>query len=156
MSRLKKFEQHYMVDRPVKKTLKQKAEAAYATYLGDVTKIMGGSTALYSNRILEVGQILFGRRFKGVFPRDEYESVSKQKEGFFIVNLDVSSLPGSHWVAIADGLLYDSFGRTNLGFNLETTEDDAEQCKNEENCGHRCLAWLCVAYAMGSEAAKLV
>ena len=68
-----------------------------------------------------------------------------------IVNLDNSNEPGirSHWVAITNNMLYDSFGRNStveLGFTQRytNTDPDAEQSLQELNCSARCLAWLCV------------
>lgn len=104
---------------------------------------------------------MFGSRFKGVFPSDKVPNL-KQSESA-IVNLDDSSQPGSHWIAIVkhDGhlLVYDSFGRSSkriakfLGANVVDAEHDAEQRDAEENCGQRSLSFLKVYYTKGAQAA---
>ena len=74
-----------------------------------------------------------------------------------IVNLDPRSSGGSHWIAmvatVKDIIVYDSFGRDVLADQLPSvryTEDDAEQNPfNENNCGQRSLAFLCVYYKHG-------
>jgi len=86
-----------------------------------------------------------------------------------IINLDNSSQPGSHWIALfktprRGTIIYDSFGRKakkilnkklysknpleSIGKYLET-ENDAEQRIDESNCGQRCLAWLLVCNLYG-------
>ena len=89
--------------------------------------------------------------FKGCFMRDEIKSFCGNDE-CFILNTDVSSSSGTHWVAvnINGGTTYyfDSFG-------LEPTEEIKRYCKeprfynsfefqkpNEVICGHLCLYFL--------------
>ena len=74
--------------------------------------------------------------------------------GYAIVNLDKHDMPGSHWVAMADSMVYDSFGR-DVGLG-ETTERDVEQGRREDNCGQRCVAFLCVYHAYGPEIAYFI
>jgi hypothetical protein len=88
--------------------------------------------------------------FAGVFARDR-----TPKKGIFIANLDAHDEAGSHWVAVYDGMVYDSYGRTfkDLG---KPNDLDAEQGLAEINCGHRSLAWLCVYYYFGKSFAVLI
>ena len=89
--------------------------------------------------------------FKGCFMRDEISNTCGNDE-CFILNTDVSSSSGTHWVAvnIDGGTIYyfDSFG-------LEPTEEIKQYCKgprfynsfefqkpNEVICGHLCLYFL--------------
>lgn len=113
-----------------------------------------GNGLTYSNTLQEMGLREFPDRWKGIFMSDETYPL----RGYSIVNTDPAGQPGEHWVAVADGMLYDSFGRANLINNptLVDTELDAEQLIEEENCGQRCLAWLSVHYLLGPEAAKTI
>ena len=63
-----------------------------------------------------------------------------------------SGIGGVHWLARADGLIYDSYGRRKYG----DFSGDAEQKKDETCCGQMCLAWLCVHKEMGAGAARLI
>ena len=73
-------------------------------------------------------------------------------EGYCIVNTGTRRSGGSHWLAYADGIWYDSFGRSKYG----DLSADAEQVENEYNCGQRSLVWLCVYHSLGAQAAKLI
>ena len=90
-----------------------------------------------------------------MFASDEIPRTFKSRQSA-IVNLDPRSSGGSHWIAmvatVKDIIVYDSFGRDVLAGQLagvRYTEDDAEQHIYENNCGQRCLAWLCVYYKHG-------
>ena len=86
---------------------------------------------------------------EGVFPSDKVP----KKKGYYIVNLDRSNQPGSHWVGVyrnSKTYAYDSFGREQLlPFKAAYTERDAEQSASESNCGARCIAWLTLVYNHG-------
>ena len=63
-------------------------------------------------------------------------------------------------------MFYDSFGRNdteiipNLKYSgngkIINTDDDTEQEIMEENCGARCLAWLCLYDEYGEDTAILI
>lgn len=122
-----------------------------------------GSGVTYSDDLLKSGKHLFGSKFDGVFSADQIPSKFRS----IIANLDDSDEPGSHWVAIARApcgryLVYDSFGRDSDKIlkgklralkKVQDTENDAEQDKEEDNCGARCLAWLDVFHGHGALAA---
>ena len=112
------------------------------------------------DELRKAGKHLFGRRFKGVFAADEMTVPRMLRSGeSCILNLDKRNQPGSHWIAIVRGkkefITYDSFGRR-LTTNSKHTEADAEQHIMEENCGQRCLAWLCVYYEFGEKCALMI
>jgi hypothetical protein len=114
-----------------------------------------GRGITYDEDLAARGRELFGAKFNGVYPAD----VTRPFRGYSIVNLDGKNEPGSHWVAEANTLIYDSFGRNGIlrGSGVDQyTDPDAEQKVQEDNCGQRCLAWLCVYHDMGEKAAKLV
>ena len=110
------------------------------------------------DELRKAGKHLFGRRFKGVFAADEMTVPRMLRSGeSCILNLDKRNQPGSHWIAIVkdkEFITHDSFGRKLT--NSRHTEDDAEQHIIEENCGQRCLAWLCVYYEYGGKCALMI
>ena len=97
--------------------------------------------------------------FKGCFMRDEIKSFCGNDE-CFILNTDVSSSSGTHWVAVN---IVDSSGTSDGGsttyyfdfFGLEPIKEIKRLCKeprfynsfefqkpNEVICGHLCLYFL--------------
>lgn len=124
----------------------------YTVLLSHIERKLGkGVTS--STQLDHEGKSLFGREWGGVFASDEPWQTAK---GYRIVNLDKRRQQGSHWVAVAGRLLYDSFGRKHIlgpSMNFEDTERDAEQLVEEDNCGQRCLAWLGTYKLLGPEAA---
>ena len=116
---------------------------------------MVGNKSTTSIQLYKAGKSLFGSKFIGVFPKDRIPP----KEGYMIVNLDTHDMPGSHWIALADDWVYDSFGRPTqqiLGWKAKDTKYDAEQLPKETNCGARVLAWLMVYDQYGAQYAKWV
>ena len=115
-----------------------------------------GSNITGEYELKSCGRKLFGKSFRGVFASDEIPRTFKSRQSA-IVNLDPRSSGGSHWIAMVahqdqDNIVNDSFGRDVLADQLpgvQYTEDDAEQGFYENNCGQRCLAWLCVYYKHG-------
>ena len=149
---------------------KQAAEKHYKKSLRKALKLLGNGIT-YSDQLAEVCSTLFGHQFIGVFASDLVPR--KMKRGSMaIVNLDDSTKPGSHWVALAKYnssntmLVYDSFGRKTkrilnglLGGRSEQildTEYDAEQSVDEMNCGARCVAFLMVFKDLGPRFAKYI
>ena len=80
--------------------------------------------------------------FGGVFSKDTLPKKLTHK--YYIVNVDTSKQPGSHWVALVDNIFYDSFGRESslIGRGMVSTNDNIEQDIYEENCGQRSLAYI--------------
>ena len=105
--------------------------------------VMGEATTS-EDEIERAGKALFGGRFNGAFAADE----RFPEAGYSIVNTETRQTGGAHWLAIANGLLYDSFGRDQSG--------DAEQHVVQKDCGQRCLAWLCVYDEFGPDFAATV
>lgn len=127
----------------------------YKMYL-DMCVDMLGSEETNGEELDECGRALFGDSWKGVFASDQNWP---RHRGYAIVNLDTRSQPGSHWIAVGDGLVYDSFGRPNIlkgSGDLPQADHDAEQEDEEDNCGPRCLAWLLVHQDHGSALAALI
>ena len=117
-----------------------------------------GTSATYSTDLDKIGKHLFDVLWRGVFASDQ----DIPKTGYAIINVDKSDESGSHWVAICDGIVYDSFGRKikNLIPHLKNIKDivdnDAEQTKKQEDCGQRCLAFIWVYHRLGKEYALFI
>jgi hypothetical protein len=99
--------------------------------------------------------------FAGVFARDEFNAIplshqlTPHSPSFFIVNLDTSNLPGSHWVAIEfhhrtkEAFYFDSYGLDPFYKDLDkklTSEADVitwniEKLQNLSTsvCGQYCI-----------------
>lgn len=137
----------------------EKAQELYDNLLGYVETIMRDRDVTTGLQLQKYGKIFFGRKFTGVFARDQMPvNINFQ---YMIVNLDNSDQPGSHWVACVRDtngvLVYDSFGRNiPLFVNQINTESDPEQLLQEENCGQRCLAFLLVYDYYGFHIAKKI
>ncbi len=131
-----------------------------------------GDNLTFSKDLERLGKQLYGIKFKGVFSSDKIPRVNEISP-YAIINLDNSSEPGSHWVAIAydsdenSVYMYDSYGRKSTkilpslhrfyGAGIVVDSDsDAEQRMKENNCGQRSLAWLMVFDKNGSQKAKLI
>ena len=111
----------------------------YNSLLTDFEQKLGKGVTT-GDQLDKVGRAVFGSEWGGVFARD---GEWRRRKGYKIVNLDRKNQSGSHWVGVVGDMVYDSFGRTGiLGPELRDTENDAEQRKQEDNCGQRCLAWL--------------
>ena len=129
-----------------------------------------GSTNL--GELDEVGRQLFGVEYLGTYTIDDAKGVIKQlsrDKPYAIINNAPASTGGEHWVAVlwtpSGVVIYDSFGRKSSalvpalfgnGKKITDSDLDAEQVSREQNCGARCLAWLCVADLAGAEYAVLI
>ena len=133
-----------------------KAECMYNAILSKIVEPMIGNKSTYQHELETACIRLLGREFKGVYPSDQIPVLNELKK-YAIINLDRSTEPGSHWVAIAyrDNkiLVYDSFGRKTVkimpalfrsgnGSAIFDTENDPEQDAKESNCGARAVAFL--------------
>lgn len=110
----------------------------------------------------KAGRKLFGDKFAGAFSSDMIPTLTSQKP-YAILNVDNSSMPGSHWIAIrylgpatANNKTkieyFDSFNRAPLrlmpslkGYRIvkdPTDEPGEKQAIEQQNCGARSLAKL--------------
>ena len=116
----------------------------------------------YLDQLTEIGESNFGDKYRGTFPSDQIPKLRPTQ--CCILNLDKSTEPGSHWIALARGsgsqsYVYDSFGRRGVTLipalkwqmpgRVIDSDRDAEQGLVELNCGARCIAWLHVFYTQG-------
>ena len=107
-----------------------------------------GEQTTDENELNMAGLAMFPHEWTGVFAGDE----TPPKRGYCIQNTAPRASGGVHWLARADGLVFDSFGRPKYG----DSSGDAEQKKNQKCCGQMCLAWFCVHKELGAEAALLI
>ena len=107
-----------------------------------------GEQTTDENQLNMAGLALFPREWTGVFAADE----TPPKRGYCIQNTAPRASGGVHWLARADGLVFDSFGRPKYG----DFSGDAEQKKTQKCCGQMCLAWLCVHKELGAKAARRI
>jgi len=146
------------------------ANIMYNSILKKMVYPLIGNKSTYQHELDKAGIKLLGTEFKGVFASDKIPVLNDLKK-YAIINLDKSTEPGSHWVAIAfdnDKIyVYDSFGRktknimpsiygSGNGSNIIDTDYDKEQKIKETNCGARCLAWLILFEHYGFKNALLI
>ena len=70
-----------------------------------------GEATTDQNELNMAGLAVFPREWAGVFATDE----TPPKRGYCIQNTAPRSSGGVHWLARADGLVFDSFGRRKYG-----------------------------------------
>ena len=102
------------------------------------------------DRVLRKFQV---RNYLGVFARDK---IPRDKIGIFVVNLDASDQPGSHWVCVftdgKKGEFFDSFGRPPPYQSIRNYMDrnctDGWTYSNKQlqsaisrSCGHYCVLY---------------
>ena len=152
-------------------TKEQLAHKLYDRKLKEIETYHTGDKTTYLGELNGVGKKLLGIRFKGVFPSDKIPRLNDLSP-YCILNLDKSTEPGSHWIALAKNgdkdhtMVYDSFGRNNYQIIRELTysgngrvidvDRDAEQSILQTNCGARSLSWLCIYDQWGEDVAKLI
>jgi hypothetical protein len=152
-----------------KKQKERDAEDMFDFIMKKYVYPLTGEKETYLSDLSKVCRKFLGVKYKGTFPSDFIPRLN-DLEKYCILNLDRSTEPGSHWVALAkDGpntIFFDSFGRKNtkiipqLEFSgngrIVDTDSDANQHIDESNCGAKCVAWLIVAEKFGIETAKLI
>lgn len=153
----------------MQKNDEKKAHIIYNKILKDIVVPIIGNKTTYMSDLQKAGKMMFGVKFKGVYPSDKIPKLN-ELSSYAILNLDKSYEPGSHWIAIAKKgnrtYVYDSFGRThtkiipNLKYSgngrLINTDRDAEQQIQQTDCGARSLAWLLLFHKWGVKYAKLI
>lgn len=148
-----------------KKKMEQRALHSYNTYLQSVYKHLGSENTLTST-LNTFCKKIFGKKYKGTFPSDKIPTLD-YRHPYCIINVDKHTEKGSHWLALAFRkghiYVYDSFGRSvkrlignNWKKNMISTDPDAEQLSQQDDCGQRCIAWLMVFNQLGPSFAVLV
>ncbi len=164
------------------------AESIYRETLDNIMYPLLGKKTTWAKDLSRIGLKLFGRNFTGAHSSDTIPRLGINDDGtgtktttnninkfsrlYAIANLDDSTMPGSHWIALAFDVntgniwVYDSFGRKTskimpdllkeYGKKLKQVDDDAEQAIDAEDCGARSMAWLYVFDRYGSQTARLI
>lgn len=153
-----------------RKMTEKSANKMYNNILKKIVTPLVGDKSTFQHDLEKAGRKLLGTEFKGVYPSDKIPVLNDLKK-YAIINLDKSTEPGSHWVAIAHQnqkiYVYDSFGRKTVkilpalfqsgnGSKILDTEPDPEQKIDETNCGGRSLSWLIFFEHYGSKNALLI
>jgi hypothetical protein len=149
--------------------MEARANEIYKIILQDIVRPKLGFTTTFGRTLNNYMKKIVGSKFHGVYPSDKIPKLTNNKP-YAIINLDTSTGPGSHWVAIAKSganiIVYDSFGRKSRkilssvfksGNGLvKDTDYDAEQSQSELSCGQRSCAWLVMVNSFGSKLALLI
>lgn len=89
--------------------------------------------------------------FVGVFALDEIPQLKNNQN--CIINLDTSNEPGSHWVALFKyrnkTYFFDSFNRKILPYTRVVIDKHMKQKNRYEDCGQRCIVFLCLVQVLG-------
>jgi hypothetical protein len=153
---------------------KTKAEELYKDYYDQLSEFMSNTTTTTKD-LNYIGFDLYPIRYLGTFAYDGIPKRFGRNKGF-ILNLDKKKeINREHWVAIYKYkykntnriLFYDSFGRKHVQIlpdlkqfyndtKIEDTELDAEQKKDETDCGLRCMCFLSICYNNGVNYAKYI
>ena len=130
-----------------------------------------GNRALSGGTLITEGKKIGGIGFSGIFMQNQTPPL---RPGSFIMNNDVTSGPGIHWVAcVVVGktiYVYDSFGRRSRtllpifsqlmkknGYRIINTDlSDQDQFGTSVTCGHRCLSALKIFKTYGLKGFKLL
>jgi hypothetical protein len=127
-----------------------------------------GNYALDTTIIDLSAKDLFGSKYKSSYAVD---AVFPFVPGYYIINTDVTTGPGIHWIALVltkkTAYIYDSFARSPTvinsltkklikhGFKIVSSDrSDKEQRMTNRGelvviCGHACLAWLTIVKLYG-------
>ena len=151
-----------------------KIEKEFKKYKSQYIRLLGNH-ALSNDELDDVCKSLFGSKYRGSHPVD---SKFQMKPGMFIINTDIASGPGVHWVSLVltkkTAYIYDSFGRSpektipilynrlrRAKYKIKFDTKDKEQratYKNRMvvNCGHACISFLLCAHKHGIRAAMKI
>lgn len=139
------------------------AETLYNSCYKYVLAYFKDENTTYGRDLDRICHKVLDKNFLGVFAVDEIPIEILDYSHLFIVNLDRSDQPGSHWIAVGGTghsfIIFDSFGRKSseivpkLTYYFYTfdTEHDAEQDDKENNCGQLCVAWLLLHNLFGGD-----
>jgi hypothetical protein len=144
----------------------------YLLILRDIEKKVGKGVTT-DTTLNRLGRQLLGKSFLGVFSSDfKPRAMRTGRTSSFIINVDGSNLPGSHWLAVAKHpavnkfIIYDSFARKSkklipnfiktVGYEYVDINRKSDQKIHEDNCGQRSLAFLVFLKKYGVEAARAI
>ena len=135
-------------------------------YARNVAFEMGKDTTTTTSELNDYGRRHFSAmQFLGVYPANETPARTEHR-CFYVQNVDPSSKPGSHWLAVARqpgerDLLFDTFARApSANFiphmrGMALTEPDVDQEAHTTRCGQLCMGFGHVFINHGYDAAKM-
>ena len=145
--------------------METKIENVFRLYKNELIQKLGRK-ALSNDTIDKYSKLLFQSKYKGCYAQNEKFEL---KQGYYIINTDIASGPGLHWVSLIItpkiAYIYDSFSRDpkkllpHLLQHLtkykivSSDRKDKEQRGDSAICGHNCLAFLLVAQKLGVRSA---
>ena len=145
--------------------METKVENVFRLYKNELIQKLGRK-ALSNDTIDKYSKLLFQSKYKGCYAQNEKFEL---KQGYYIINTDIASGPGLHWIALIItpkiAYIYDSFSRDpkkllphllqHLSKYKIVSSDrkDSEHRGDSAICGHNCLAFLLVAQKLGVRSA---
>jgi len=151
-----------------------KIEKEFRKYKSQYIRLLGNH-ALSNDELDDVCKSLFGSKYRGSYPVD---SKFQMKPGYYIINLDIASGPGTHWQGLVltkkTAFIFDSFSRSpektipilynrlrRAKYKIKFDTKDKEQratYKNRMvvNCGHSVISFLLCAHKFGIRAAMKI
>ena len=145
--------------------IETKVENVFRIYKNELIQKLG-RRALNNDTIDKYGKILFQSKYKGCYAQNQ---PFEKKSGFYIINTDLESGKGIHWVALIltakTAYVYDSFGRDPkkllphliqhlANYKIVSSDrKDKEQIGNSSICGHASLAFLLTTQKLGIKSA---
>ena len=151
-----------------------KIEKEFRKYKSQYIRLLGNH-ALSNDELDDVCKSLFGSKYRGSYPVD---SKFQMKPGYYVINLDIASGPGTHWQGLVltkkTAFIFDSFSRDpektipilynrlrRAKYKIKFDTKDKEQratYKNRMvvNCGHSVISFLLCAHKFGIRAAMKI
>ena len=144
-------------------------EKKFYLYANKIIKKLGTRATSDSQLNIE-GKLLFGNKFKGCYSQDSKHTYTN---GFYIINTDLESGGGVHWITMVvcakNAYIYDTYGRPSSkllshlvkklkqrNIKHHDSDKDVEQSKTSQICGPLCLAWLCIVKELGVKSAMKI
>jgi len=151
-----------------------KIEKEFRKYKSQYIRLLGNH-ALSNDELDDVCKSLFGSKYRGSYPVD---SKFQMKPGYYIINLDIASGPGTHWQGLVltkkTAFIFDSFSRDpektipilynrlrRAKYKIKFDTKDKEQRATYKNrmvvtCGHSVISWILCAHKFGIRAAMKI
>ena len=144
--------------------IETKAENVFRLYKNELIQKLG-RRALNNDTIDKYSKLLFQSKYRGSFAQNEKFEL---KQGFYIINTDLESGKGIHWVSLIltakTAYIYDSFSRDPKkllphliqhlsNYKIVSSDKDSEQRGSSSICGHASLAFLLTSEKIGIRSA---
>lgn len=151
-----------------------KIEKEFRKYKSQYIRLLGNH-ALSNDELDDVCKSLFGSKYRGSYPVD---SKFQMKPGYYVINLDIASGPGTHWQGLVltkkTAFIFDSFSRDpektipilynrlrRAKYKIKFDTKDKEQRATYKNrmvvtCGHSVISWILCAHKFGIRAAMKI